>query len=185
MTADSLGAALHAALAGGERLRGVIGEIDMTVFEAGAVDGRLFERLLGALGSPLLLDHRDALALVKLFEEQGSLLSEDQRRRLVGALPDFVARVRDDIAAFLAVEVWVECGDAGGGVLDGLTRLQARVTPGRLAVLVHGWDWLCKHTTDPVVRQGALAELRRLRDHPDGLVAAEAKAALARRSASC
>lgn len=137
MEPDALTTQLDAALAGGGSLQAVVAEIDQVVFDDAQFSDTLFDHLLRALGSPLLCDHREALSLIKLFEDQGELLQTAQRALLVNALPDFVAAVRDEIAAFLAVEVWVTLAEPQRAAFDGLLQLQSRVTPQRLTVLVH------------------------------------------------
>lgn len=182
MEVDVLNARLDAAVAGGGSLRTAVSEIDQWVFDDAEFPDPLFDHLLQLLASPLLRDHADALTLVKLFEEQAGLLRPDQQARLVQALHTFVTAVRDDLAAFLALEVLVELAASERAAFDDLINVETRCTPKRLAVLVHGFDWLCKKAQDAQVRDDCLSQLKRLQRHGHAAVSSEAGAAIVRRT---
>lgn len=172
------------AVRAGGSLQAVVSEIDQCVFDDARFPDVLFDHLLSSLRSPELLNHRDALVLIKLFEDQATLLNADQAVRLVDSLPDFVDAVNNDIAAFLATEIWMTLSASGQTALETLVAFQVHCRPQRLAVMVHGFDWLCKTTSDASVRKACLMHLARYQQHVDPAVAAEAGAAIARRSSS-
>lgn len=159
-------------------------DIDAAVFDAAEFPGPLFDGLLDLLGSPALRQHRDALIVVKLFDDLVGLLRPDQAARLVDGLVTLVPALHDDVAAFLAVETLVVTAKPERFAFERIGELAPQCGPSRLQAVVHGYDWLCKRATGSAVRDDCLAQLRHWQRHPDATVAAEAGAALRRRMPS-
>ncbi len=173
---------LNAAIRSGDSsaLARASNELESIVFDQGFFSDRTVAELSGLIRSDAYACMPDSVMLLKLLEYNIGLLTEAQVAELVSAIVAFIPAACDEVGGFLGIELVVEFWKDQRSA-DSIRSIRERSSSDvTLALVAHGLHWLVKRTHDVAVREDAIKDLEALAKHPASLVAAEARAALAR-----
>lgn len=155
--------------------------IDAEVFDAEGFSDDLFEGLMSLARDPLLYQAAESVLFFKLFEFNLDLLTEMQRLQFVEVVKFIVDKLRDEVAAFLVIELLIELAP-NAATLDYLKgMLSSSDSEGSSGIALHGLDWLAKKTSDARLKQACLDALSKLANHSCQTIRSDAHAALLRR----
>jgi hypothetical protein len=163
----------------GGSLESLAFEIGNTVLQEGAFPSAYFEALMALLEEEHFLHLEGSWKLIRVFEENWSELSNEQRRILLAALERQYESFTDWMACFVISGV---LGEQYGNddAFKALLRLASSKKEMPRSFVPHGLEHIARQSADPNLAQRAFDELVKMKGDQSEMVRGEVAESLAR-----